>query len=126
MGKLWKAREKAGRNLKKARGLGRAARCAFRSPARSGLIPSWAPLGALGALLSAVGRSWGTVGHFWGALGALLGVLVAFWVALGLSGMSFERLSIDFLKISINFLEIFEKKFKFGVNMAPSENIEKT
>ena len=79
MGKLWKAREKAGRNLKKARGLGRAARCAFRSPARSGLIPSWAPLGALGDLLALWGHAWGArgpPGSSWGPLGV-------FWDASG-------------------------------------------
>ena len=63
--------------------------CAFRFPARSGLIPSWGSWGSLG-------RSWGAVWHSWSSLGALMGVLEAFLVAPVLSGASFGQIWIDF------------------------------
>ena len=40
-------------------------RCAFRSPARSGLIPSWGPWRPLGRFL---GHSWAFLGRLWAHL----------------------------------------------------------
>ena len=66
-------------------------RCAFRSPARSGLIPSWVICTLdflnfldLYPLFRFLGRFWALLG----VLGRFLGFLGTFLVALGLSGAS--------------------------------------
>ena len=120
MGKLWKAREKAGRNLKKARGLGRAARCAFRSPARSGLTPSWGSWRPLGRFL---GRSWVFLGRFWARLHSKwrfeamffdLGVdLVELWSIWGLIFFNFSSKFRRSFEIWIYFLKVWSEHGSF-------------
>ena len=58
------------------------AKCAFRSPARSGSSSLWLGGGPLGGSWDALGR----FGALVGVLGCFLGTLGTFLVALGLSG----------------------------------------
>ena len=66
---LDKCGRKAGESWRKLGKAGGSNICAFRSPARSGLIPSW-------GFWRPLGRSWGTLGALLGVLGPFLGASV--------------------------------------------------
>ena len=75
------------------------AKCAFRFPARSGLIPSWGLLGISWALL---GRSWAFLGRFWAYL---------------CSKWRFEAIFIDFSSILDGFGNDFSTIFRIFVKI---------